>query len=122
MCSGRVVGVLPSMAISGATPHIGYQPCKDVQTPTLEKKPLCDSPAVHNACIRWMEGTAWGWCRLSYSCDKCCNRAQIVRLRGRCTPTRSTRRHQGAAPDGEARSRLLHAGICSVEVVAVRVG
>ena len=27
-----------------------------------------------------VEGTAWGWCCLSHSCDKCCNRAQIVRL------------------------------------------
>jgi hypothetical protein len=41
------------MAVSGATPHIGYQPCQDAQTPLLSKKPLGDSPLAPNACIRW---------------------------------------------------------------------
>src|SRR2546421_8466645 len=53
MCSCRVVRVLPSMPVSGATPHIGYRPYKDVHIPTLAKKPLCDSTVFCNACIRW---------------------------------------------------------------------
>ena len=52
MCSCRVVGALPSMAVSGVTPHIGYQPCQDAQTPLPSKKPLGDSPLAPNACIR----------------------------------------------------------------------
>jgi hypothetical protein len=41
MYSYRIVGGLPSIALSGAAPHIGYQLYKDVQTLTLSKKPLC---------------------------------------------------------------------------------
>ena len=97
------------MAVSGATPHIGYQPCKDVQTPTLAKKPMCGSTVVHNACIRWkiLHGAGIICCILATNVaivykSSCCG----ADVPPRVVPTAT----RVPPPDGEARSRLLQRG------------